>query len=100
MHYILKTFFPLPNSRKYFTDVDELIARLDEVMDYAQNFYEQRNASIDLDNLLLLDEGYRVYILRDIIDHPKFEKNFLKEKPLTMHPLMFEIPSRYEAKYA
>jgi len=61
MTYVLKTYWPLPLSKTFLETEDEVVSKLDSILDYTQNFYSERGVNIDLEYRIDMKEGYRVF---------------------------------------
>ena len=98
MHYFLKTFFPFAQSKKYCISQEEVIEKLDEILDLSEKFYQDRGCDIDVESLLSMDEGYRIFSFDPKMIYPKLLKFFKKEGVMMytreMHDFVISFPSR------
>lgn len=91
MKYFMKTFFPLPLSRACFEDSEDLISRLNYIMDYTEEFYRQKGVDVDLERYIDIGEGYRVFSINQDKMTPKLKKFITTEMQMTFTKPMYEF---------
>lgn len=91
MKYLLKTFFPLPLYKSCFDEVQDLVDKLEYILDYTQEFYRQRGTDVDLDRYIEMSDGYRVMLIDENKMEDKLKKFVLRDMPMTFTKPMYEF---------